>query len=388
MPPNALLPRGPLSNTASDFAAVKSQWRNPSDIPSILTIIGGDIIHGALAQLVSSHPRPFTPVAFSFGWVAYSFSAILAAIGSRRLAPQPDFSCTLIDVSTGYPRDINSWALSRLVRDYEVPSVNTGGLTVAFFRTSRTKQTGVPDRDWVYYTGAFVILLQLGIAVIPGALFGNWNILIVTFGGTLLAQVQAALPQWRKELWAARPVPHDKHEVVCLTKGNGSPYVLVVTSDRCGLRLTDLASGREVHSVTTVPMIFLLAVLWLVHLFTVQGIKSDSWYLLAVGAVGMLQNAIASGARRTPGALGFHLDPEEEIHDKKVFVALQKAEEKEKKVGLALVDTFFPGGLRPSEEKWRQDIKARYAAEKMHRDAVASNQEISTEKGALLIGNI
>ncbi|KAG5650943.1 hypothetical protein H0H81_010480 [Sphagnurus paluster] len=390
MPPKSLFSRGPLSDTASDFAAVKSQWQDPSDILSILTIIGGDIIQSALAQLVSSRPQPFTPVAFSFGWVAYSFSATLAAIGSRRLLPEPDCSCTLIDVSSQYPRDIKSWVLARLVRDYEAPVANTGGLTVAFFRTSSYKKTGVPDRDWVYYTGALVILMQLAIAAIPGALYGNWNILIVTFGGILLAQVQAALPQWRKELWAARPVPHDKREVVCITKGNGSPFVLVVISDGCGLRLGDLAGGREVPSPSTVPMTFLLVVLWLVHLFTVQGIKDNSWYLLAVGAIGMLQNAVASGARRKPGALGFHLDLEEEIHDKKVFVALQKAEEREKKVGLALVDVFFPGGLRPSEEKWKQDTLARYAAQKKLRDedtfsgkVPVNDQEILTEQGGL-----
>ncbi|KAG5645677.1 hypothetical protein DXG03_005515 [Asterophora parasitica] len=269
----------------------------------------------------------------------------------RHWLPLP--SCTLIDVSSSEPRHIKSWVLSRVVRDYEVPEGNTGGLTITFFRTSRNKKTGVPDRDWLYYTGILVILFQLGVATM---LVGNWNIIMVTVGGILLVQAQAALPQWRKELWAARPVAHDKHGVICLTRGNGSPYVH-----------HQRWIGRNVHSASTIPATALLFVLWLGHLvaFTMQGMKSGTWYFLAIMAVGMIglfQNAVASGVRRRPGALGFHLDKVDEIHDEKVYVALQKAEDKEKKVGLALVDVFFTGGLNPSEGAWRNDTLAMYDA--------------------------
>ncbi|KAF7968405.1 hypothetical protein HWV62_30641 [Athelia sp. TMB] len=361
-----ILPRGPSTQTAANFASIKAQWTDPSDILTILTIIGGDIIQGALAQLVSSHPRPFTPVAFSFGWVAYSFSAVLQAVGSRRLLPDPDCSCVLIDVSSGYPRDIKSWALARMVRDHEIPYDKTTGLTFTFFETL-PKQTGVPEHDWVYITGALTILLQLGIAVIPGALFGNWTILIVTFGGNLLAQAQAIVPQWRQELWRARPVDQGKQEVVCLTKGNGSAYVIVIKSAGHGLRLGDLAGAREIRLRSTVPFTFLMAVLWLVHLFTVQGVNQNSWYLLAVGGIGMVQNAFASGVRRKPSAHGFHIKEVAKVHRHKVWDALVAAEEIEKKVGLCLVDTFFPGGLRSHEEAWVEQKKAEYAKEKSMR---------------------
>ncbi|KAK1235127.1 hypothetical protein PQX77_001650, partial [Marasmius sp. AFHP31] len=90
MPPSPTI-ASRSEHLAAHLPALRDQWRDPEDILSILMIIGGDIVQSALAQLVSSHPRPFTPVAFSFGWVAYSFSAILSAVGSRRLVPDPDF---------------------------------------------------------------------------------------------------------------------------------------------------------------------------------------------------------------------------------------------------------------------------------------------------------
>jgi hypothetical protein len=223
---------------------------------------------------------------------------------------------------------------------------------------------GVPDRDWVYYSGVMVITLQLAIAIIPGALFGNWVIFILAFGGVLLVQLQASLPQWQKELWAARSIESGKHEVVCLTRGNGSSYVMVIRSDGCGLKMSDLAAGREVKEKTTVPATFLLAMLWLIHLFCMGGVARDSWYPLIIGALGMLQNALASGARRRPGALGIHLEEVRIVHNDKVFKALKEAEEVEKRVGIMLTDVFFPGGLRPEEEKWKQDKLAQYAMEK------------------------
>lgn len=352
------------AQVSTNFALMKADWSNPIDVLTILSVIGGDIVQSAITQLCSSHPYFFTPVAFSFGWVSYAFSAILCAIGSRRLAPNPDCPCSLIDVSTGYARDVKSWPLSRLVRDYKFPGETPPGLTITFYETSPNKRCGVPDCDWVYYSGVIVIMLQLAIAIIPGALFGNWMIIIITAGALLLVQFQAALPQWQKELWSARPIPEEKTEVVCLTKGNGSAYVMVIKSEGIGLRLADLASGREVTSKTTVPVTFLLAILWLIHLFCMTGVVNNSWYSLLIGGLGMLQNAIASGARRKPGALGFHLEKVREVQNNKVFDALKEAEKVERKVGVVLTDIFFPGGLQSDEEAWKKERMAENATKK------------------------
>lgn len=71
---------------AKDVTSVlelKNQWSNPSDILSLLLLLGPDVIQRALAQLVG---RRLTPVAFSFGWAAYSVSALFSAIGGIRCA--------------------------------------------------------------------------------------------------------------------------------------------------------------------------------------------------------------------------------------------------------------------------------------------------------------
>ncbi|KAF9266948.1 hypothetical protein L218DRAFT_921752 [Marasmius fiardii PR-910] len=376
----------PVSLSASTtqtsvFLGVKQQWQNPSDIFTILMIIGGDIVQIALTQLVSS--KFVTPVAFSFGWVSYSISTITAVIGSKRLAPQPDCSCLLLEATTGYSRNVNSWVLARLVRDYEHPkAINCErGLTVAFFdsigngEAPNKRKTGVPNCDWRYFTGIFVILLQLGISVIPGVLRGNWVILIVLCGGTILTQLQATLPHWRKELWNARVIGagrkgtegntarNNQGRVYCLTRGNGSMDVIVIRSPVGDLNLADIAGARGVHSRTTIPATFILAVLWLALLFTTQGMDEDTWYLVGIGAIGMLQNVIVAGARCDAGALGFHLRksqlPAEDEIDK-VFRALQLAEKVERRVGIDLLGVFFPGGLKPAEVKWRDETLKSY----------------------------
>lgn len=43
---------------------LKVQWHNTNDILSLVLLLGPDIVHRALAQLVG---RSVTPVAFSFG---------------------------------------------------------------------------------------------------------------------------------------------------------------------------------------------------------------------------------------------------------------------------------------------------------------------------------
>lgn len=77
---SSILPNhGPFA--AKDVTSVSeltNQWSNPNDILSLLLLLGPDVIQQALAQLVG---RRVTPVAFSFGWAAYSISALFSAIG-------------------------------------------------------------------------------------------------------------------------------------------------------------------------------------------------------------------------------------------------------------------------------------------------------------------
>ena len=73
---------------------VKSQWQGPGNIMDILLLVGADVVQAALAQ-VSGSNLP-TPVTFSFGWLTYSFSALVSAFGDSRLLPSPDVSCFVI----------------------------------------------------------------------------------------------------------------------------------------------------------------------------------------------------------------------------------------------------------------------------------------------------
>lgn len=44
--------------------AFKAQWKHPSDVFSVLLLVGGDVVAAATAQLAGGW---ITPVAFSFG---------------------------------------------------------------------------------------------------------------------------------------------------------------------------------------------------------------------------------------------------------------------------------------------------------------------------------
>ncbi|KAM0668832.1 hypothetical protein ACQRIU_002394 [Beauveria bassiana] len=69
------------------------QFKNPSDIFSVLLLLGGasDPVGRALAQISGSR---VTPVAFSFGWVSFMLEiAVGAAVGEIKLMPRPDYAC-------------------------------------------------------------------------------------------------------------------------------------------------------------------------------------------------------------------------------------------------------------------------------------------------------
>jgi len=72
------------------------QWQGPSDILSVLLLLGPDIVQRSVAQLAG---RTITPVAFSFGWVAYSVSALLSAFGGKYLLVLVSSGTTLLSVS-------------------------------------------------------------------------------------------------------------------------------------------------------------------------------------------------------------------------------------------------------------------------------------------------
>lgn len=60
------------------------------------------------------------------GWVAYSVSALVSAVGENKLMPQNvDCKCKVINGKSGYGRDNSSWVIGRIVRDFDTWSGTT-----------------------------------------------------------------------------------------------------------------------------------------------------------------------------------------------------------------------------------------------------------------------
>jgi hypothetical protein len=94
---------------------------NPSEVFSVLLIIGGDIIQKAIAQLSG---RRVTLLSFSFGWVAYAFGALMSAFGDGTFMPAPDYPASVIEVRSRNKKANGSWVIGRLIRDLEIEVEN------------------------------------------------------------------------------------------------------------------------------------------------------------------------------------------------------------------------------------------------------------------------
>ncbi|KAF2966729.1 hypothetical protein GQX73_g6840 [Xylaria multiplex] len=386
----------------------RAQWTKPTDVFSILLLLGAEVIQRALAALAGGTPA-ITPVAFSFGWVSYAISALLSTVSESRLVQAPpEAAVQVFNLKSGYTRANRSWLLARLVKTYsywmpdevrvteraptryrraaaagdlssgvEAGRPRYAALCVSVFRWRdtekgpRARMPGRPVRDWVWWSGVGCMVVQLGVAAIPLGLYGDWSILLIAAAGTALALVTGSLPQWREEKWHARRQKKD----VALTLGNGTRHVIIVLGAERGLDLEDLAGGLpgEESRVTQITSI-VLTVLWIALLLTSTGIEDNTWYLLAVGGLGMVQNVVVAAAPRRPDALGLPIElvtkpytipatplcPEggnvihlPEIYaEEKVMWTLMKLEMEHENFGKALVDEFFPGKLMKWEEEW------------------------------------
>ncbi|KAL8672641.1 MAG: hypothetical protein Q9168_002917, partial [Polycauliona sp. 1 TL-2023] len=275
-----------------------------------------------------------------------------------QLMPVTDFPAIIVNASSGHQRENKSWIIGRLLRDFEkrtapLPSdrasANWEALRVSVFEWEKGKEQGHPTRDWVYYSGYAIIVLQISIAIIPLALSSEWATLVLVVGGIILASSQAALPQWRAEKWAC-PL---NGKTISLTKGNGHRHVMVLLGSPKALELEILASGSYLIA-QPLPAKFAVAILaaaWTVLLITVAGLKQGSWYLLAIGAVGMIQNIVVAASPRSPAAFGFHIKRVNEIKAAKVSKALMMTEQSYPGVGASLLPVFHPGGFCAPEDE-------------------------------------
>ena len=307
---------------ASTTDEIRGQWANPSDILSLLLLIGGDIVQKATAQLVGYKIRipgqtsaglSIAPVAFSFGWVAYAFLSLLSSVGDMKLMPTSDYPATLVNCQNGFARDAKSWALGRLLRDHvtrypvDARGEDEGGrgesIRIDIFVLDPVVPN--PDRDFVWWSGWAILLVQIGLAIVPWVLFGNWGVMMVVLCGNGFAAITCAMPQWTDEKWAGRQLQRDK--VTCLTGGNGHHHIMVFIGSRGCWDLESIAAGRSMVLAKTRWILVALAMLWMCLLISVGGLEEHAWYLVAIGGIGMLQNAFAAGASREPGASRFHM---------------------------------------------------------------------------------
>ena len=285
--------------TTSISGAFEAQWLNPSSIAiTVLLLIGADIVRAALAQLAGGQ---LPVVAFSFGWVAYSFQTLISMGGEGRLMPDPDFPCKVINVGqfgNGNTRENKSWLVGRILRD-SAPPVEKEGLIVTVWEINKDakqkmkekkendrevdtkhkdkdkdkeakskeirdkpeidyeaqkrkikqkKKRGTPERhpdakiDHVEVIALVCILFQFAISVIPWIVYGNWGIFVITMAGTTLAVMFIHLPQWSTEKYACRNLAEEgRGKRLALTQGNGSLHVMLIFSEATGLNLEDLA---------------------------------------------------------------------------------------------------------------------------------------------------
>ena len=303
---------------------LREQWTNPGDILSVLLLIGGDIVQKAVAQLVGSELPPFghrrpkpnsqstfslplVPVAFSFGWVAFSFTQLLAAVGDRKLMPLPEKSAIIVNCANGFRRNNNSWILERLLRDHEacnpVDSVRIS-LRIDIFELGPL-QKPVPDRVW--WLGLLTILAQIAMAIPPWVVSNDWGTMMIILSGTLLAFVTCCLPQWKDEKWACRVL--DKDNVTCLTRGNGCKHIMIFIARKGSPDLETLATAVGTPRHETPILMVGLATLWVCLLLSVSSLKNNAWYMVGIGGLGMLQNVYAAGAIRHSKTTGLRLKP-------------------------------------------------------------------------------
>ncbi|GKU08278.1 hypothetical protein FLAG1_11084 [Fusarium langsethiae] len=387
-----------------------TQWVNPSDVSTILFVLGGDVVQKAYSQATGTI---YVPVCFSFGCVAYAFVALVGIIGEGRLLSPPDYPCRVMNLNSGYTRENKNFVLGRLLRDLEAiearkeslsceedgDSNYTYGLKISVFEATFNKN-GRTEFSWnrVHAVGITITIAQLTLAFIPFIVHRTWSVLLITGAGTLLVQWAGLLPQWRAE---KLPNRQRSDQVYAMTSGNGSRDVMVIMG--CGncLDIESLATsqsprngrpwekflslskpqegndrelsiirrntmlrkakrsdvwmfrGAPIGFIVTHVSCVCLSVLWLLLLINVSARSEfpESWCLLGVGALGMFQNAWLAARELAPEMRNIPLKRVDQIKGRKVMDSIMDFHVSYN-LGVPLRDEFFPGKLREEEVAW------------------------------------
>ncbi|KAF5241795.1 hypothetical protein FANTH_9011 [Fusarium anthophilum] len=387
-----------------------SQWVNPSDVSTILFVLGGDVVQKAYSQATG---KIYVPVCFSFGCVAYAFVALVGIIGDGRLLAPPDYPCKVLNLKSGYLRENKNFIIGRLLRDLEAIETREANiaaedqgfdgssyaLKITVFEAMWNKNERTEfSWGWIHIVGIVITLIQLTLAFIPFIVSRTWSVLLITVAGILLVQWTGLLPQWRAE---KLPNRQRSDQVYAITSGNGSREVMVIRGSGNCLDLESLAASQSPRNgrpwekflwlsrpqegrdrdlsvirrntmlrkakrsdtwlFRGVPIGFIitqascacLSVLWLLLLVNVsaRGEFPDSWCLLGVGGLGMFQNAWLAAKELTPESRNIPLKRVDQVTGRKAMDCIMDFHSTYN-LGEPLRDEFFPGALRPDEEAW------------------------------------
>lgn len=363
-------------------AALRAQWSNPSDVSTILMVIGGDVVQMALAQ--GTGVSYFTPVCFSFGCVSYAFTALVKIIGNGRLLPEPDYPVKLFNLDSGHFRDNKNWVVGRIFRDLEIsldreePLVNCG-LRIAVYEATVNRNGPTHfSLSRMHLWGFACILAQLSLATIPIARAHEWDVMLITAAGTLLVQLAGCLPQWRAEKLPNRQASKATY---ALTQGNGAREVVIIQGNAHCLDLEELSAAQSPRNLRiwgkfddkkhnrgfwlTRAAVVAQSLLWLLLLVNVASTRHYNWVLLAIGTLGMFQNAVLAGMASAPHLRNLPLRRVDVIRANKIMDGLMDYEVRYPGRAEPLRDEFFPGRLRKAEIEWWAGNREPYDRERV-----------------------
>ncbi|KAG8626033.1 hypothetical protein KVT40_006434 [Elsinoe batatas] len=365
-----------MADHPSAAARIAAQWRNPQDIFSLLLLIGGDVVQKAIARL------------------SHTGCAVI------RLMPKPENEVLVGNCDTGYIRSNNSWILGRILRDREhipdtldksnhppseIPDGSTGIVSLAIeVFIAEDDDLQKPHYGLIWWLSWALIALQHGIAAIPAMLNNDWSIVVVTSFGSFLAVLTSSLPQWKMEKWPGRRLRKDERKPIILTRGNGHQYVMLILSHSGVHDLEATAAGRLHVLPHTALVLAVMTSFWIVLLIAATGPTENTWYLIWIGALGMLQHVYLAWSATSaadyniplrshhsiPVICGYQLTyerkralqaswstwskrqaAEEFAHPlptenvRGVMGALMEVEKLQKNAGATLLRLFFPGGI-------------------------------------------
>lgn len=144
---------------------------------------------------------------------------------------------------------------------------------------------------------------------------------------------------WEKIDFLSDQVYNDDGRPKC--HGNGVP-----------VRTTKMMFGIPVGFIMTGALCTMQSAFWIALLITVSGLKSHSWFILAVGALGMFQNAAVAAISRDPAKRNLPLIAVDQIICRTVMDGLMDLEITFPGQAPFLIEEFFPGELREDEVKW------------------------------------